>query len=163
LVSLVFIFLFIGFISIRSNIFFSFIVKILRRIPKINCFVNDISESYNGFHSLTRSRITIQSWLLSMIAWSIDAIVIYIVFLSFGLELNIIFTTLIIHSSFLLGNISIIPAGLGITELSAVGFLLQEGIQLSVATSLVIIIRLVTTWFATIVGLISTQIYLKEK
>jgi len=57
--------------------------------------------------------------------------------------------------------VACIVAGLGVTEVSAVGFLLNEGIELSLATSIIVVIRLVTTWFATGVGLIATHIYLK--
>ena len=78
-----------------------------------------------------------------------------------SLNFNFILTTLITHSSFLLGNLSIIPAGLGITEITATGFLVQEGIELSLATSIVVIIRFVTTWFATIIGIITTRLYIK--
>ena len=151
-----------GFVTIRSKIFFSLIKQILFKIPKINLFVSSIDESYIGFNSLTKLKITFQSWILSIISWAIDAVVIYFVFESFGLNQSILFTTLSIHSSSLLGNITMIPAGLGVTEISAVGFLIQNGLELSLATSIVIIIRLVTTWFATIIGLVTSRIYLNN-
>lgn len=162
LIIIVFLFLSFGFVTIRSKIFFSLIKQILFKIPKINLFVSSIDESYIGFNSLTKLKITFQSWILSIISWAIDAIVIYFVFESFGLNQSIIFTTLSIHSSSLLGNITMIPAGLGVTEISAVGFLIQNGLELSLATSIVIIIRLVTTWFATIIGLVTSRIYLNN-
>lgn len=157
----VFSFLIFGFIVIRSKYFFLLIKKFFKKIPKINLIFENIDQSYDGFNSLTKPKITIQSWILSIIAWIIDAIVIFIVFHSFNLNFNFILTTLITHSSFLLGNLSIIPAGLGITEITATGFLVQEGIELSLATSIVVIIRFVTTWFATIIGIITTRLYIK--
>jgi glycosyltransferase 2 family protein len=161
LICFVFLFLIFGFIVIRSKIFFLLIKKFFAKLPKINLIFESIDESYDGFNLLTKPGITIQSWILSIIAWIVDAIVIFLVFSSFNLNFDFILTTLITHSSFLLGNLSIIPAGLGITEITTTGFLIQEGIELSLATSIVVIIRLVTTWFATIIGLITTRFYLK--
>lgn len=164
LVSFVLMFLLIGFITIRSQKFFFWISKIIIKIPKTKKFIHSIEESYDGFNFLTKSKIVIQSWILSIIAWGVDAIIVYLVFMSFDVDLGILFTTFFFHSSFLLGAVTIIPAGLGITEITATKFLIDAGLNLSIATSIIITIRLVTTWFATIVGFITTKIYLiKEK
>ena len=45
------------------------------------------------------------------------------------------------------------PGGLGATELSTIGILSLQGISLSIATSSTLLIRLMTLWFATALGL----------
>ena len=58
----------------------------------------------------------------------------------------------IYSSSLIIGAISFIPGGVGITEGSIAGLLTLGGIELSVALVLGIMIRIFTLWFGVGIG-----------
>ncbi len=163
LVSIVIVFLLIAFTAMRSKKIFQLVTRTFAKLPKIKNFIENINESYEGFHSLTRTKITAKNWMISLSAWSLDAIVVFLVFLGFNLNLEIIFTTLVMFSSLLIGVLTLLPAGFGVTEVSIVSFLTNRGIEISLAVSIIFMIRLVTTWFATVVGFIATKFFFGEK
>ena len=61
-------------------------------------------------------------------------------------------------SSIILGALSLLPGGLGTAEATTVGLLSLSGIPIEVATPSTILIRLLTLWLATIIGIISLLI-----
>jgi len=61
-------------------------------------------------------------------------------------------------ASIILGSMSMIPGGLGITEGSLASLISSQGITFSTALVLVIIIRLFTLWFGVIVGFIALKL-----
>jgi len=150
------------YFSMRSKQFFSFLSRFIIKIPKISKFVKNIEESYPSFQSLTTSNIP-KNWLLSFLAFGLDAIGVYIIFIGFGLDLDFVYTTMVNFSSLLFGVLTLVPAGIGVTEVSFVGFLTQEGTSLSLATSIIIMIRLTSIWFATGIGFITTKLLLSKK
>ena len=84
------------------------------------------------------------------------------VFLAFSQDFGFIITTKIVYASILFGAISLLPGRVGLTEITTVNFLTDKGMEISLATSITIMLRLVTIWFSTIIGLITTKIFLKE-
>jgi len=61
------------------------------------------------------------------------------------------------------GSISFIPGGIIVTESSMLGLLLENGIQVSIATLIVILSRLVTIWLFTIVGTVALKFEMARK
>ena len=55
-----------------------------------------------------------------------------------------------------------LPGGLGVTEGSLTFMLIQENISKDVAVATTFIVRVVTFWFAVIVGIISVSFYQKR-
>lgn len=104
-----------------------------------------------------------KGWLISTAGWSLDSLAVYIGFLALGVDLGYILTSQIYLTSLGYGVLSLIPGGIGVTEGVADYLLVQQGLTISVASSLVIFTRLATIWFATSVGLIFTRFALKQK
>jgi len=161
IVSLVISLLLIIYITINSKSFFKFAVKLLEKIPFVKKFILPIEESQEIFKILTSKNTLIKNWGLSTFAFSNYALAIFFIFIGFKINYDIIFTTFITFSSLLFGALSLIPAGVGVTEVSLVGFLINEGVNLSLATSIMIMIRLTSIWFFTLVGFITTKLFLK--
>jgi len=61
------------------------------------------------------------------------------------------------------GVITLLPAGLGVTEISAIGFLTEKSVNLSMAISTIIMVRMVSIWYSTLIGLITTKFILRIK
>ena len=77
----------------------------------------------------------------------------YVILLSFDisiidyLEILSIYTT-----SILLGAVTFIPAGIGVTEGSLAGFFTLQGIDISLALTIVVFIRIFTRWIGVGLG-----------
>ena len=95
------------------------------------------------FGELTSVKTMTKTLGVSFFAWMTDAIMIYFIFIGFGLDFDIIFSTFAMYSSLLLGVLTMIPAGVGVTEVSFVEILKSEGIDTAISTSLVIFYRLI--------------------
>jgi len=101
--------------------------------------------------------------LISIGGWSLDSLAVYIGFLAFNVDLGYLLTSQIYFTSLGYGILSLIPGGIGVTEGMADYLLVKQGLDLSIASSLIIFTRLTTLWFATIIGVIFTRYALKQK
>ena len=150
------------FVSGKKKKLFNFLLSILGKIPILKKQTVSFSESYQVFDELTLSKIMTKALCLSFFVWMTDAIMIYFIFIGFNLNFDIIFSTFSMYSSLLLGVLTMVPAGIGITEVSFVEILKNEGVDTSISTSLVILFRLVTIWFLTVLGFCATRYFLKN-
>ena len=88
----------------------------------------------------------------------IEAIGVYFVLLGFGIDaLSYLSIATTYSASIILGAVSMSPGGIGITEVSLAGLMSIQGIEISTALALAIVIRFFTLWFAIIIGFISLK------
>ena len=149
------------FASGKKKKLFNFLLSIIEKIPVLKKQASSFSESYQVFGELTSGKIMTKTLGLSFFVWMTDAIMIYFIFMGFNLNFDIIFSTFSVYSSLLLGSLTMVPAGIGVTEVSFVEILRGEGVDTAISTSLVILFRLVTIWFLTVLGFCATRYFLK--
>ena len=149
------------FASGKKKKLFNFLLSIIEKIPILKKQASSFSESYQVFGELTSGKIMTKTLGLSFFVWMTDAIMIYFIFIGFNLNFDIIFSTFSMYSSLLLGVLTMVPAGIGVTEVSFVEILRGEGVDTAISTSLVILFRLVTIWFLTVLGFCATRYFLK--
>ena len=137
--------------------------SIYKKISKIKFISKRLPEGlpYNGFAILTSPKNMGKGWLLSVCGWTVDSLAVYVAYLALNVDLGYLLTSQIYFTSLGYGVLSFLPGGIGVNESIADFLLVQQGLELFVATSLVILTRLSTTWFATITGLIFTRLALK--
>ena len=150
------------FASGKKKKLFNFLLSIIEKIPILKKQATSFSESYQVFGELTSGKIMTKTLGLSFFVWMTDAIMIYFIFMGFNLNFDIIFSTFSMYSSLLLGVLTMIPAGIGVTEVSFVEILKSEGVDTATSTSLIILFRLVTIWFLTVLGFCATRYFLKN-
>jgi len=150
------------FVSGKKKKLFNFLLSIIEKIPILKKQASSFSESYQVFGELTSGKIMTKTLGLSFFVWMTDAIMIYFIFIGFNLNFDIIFSTFSMYSSLLLGVLTMIPAGIGVTEVSFVEILRGEGVDTAISTSLVILFRLVTIWFLTVLGFCASRYFLKN-
>ena len=150
------------FASGKKKKLFNFLLSIIEKIPVLKKQVASFSKSYQVFGELTSGKIMTKTLGLSFFVWMTDAIMIYFIFMGFNLNFDIIFSTFSMYSSLLLGVLTMIPAGIGVTEVSFVEILKSEGVDTATSTSLIILFRLVTIWFLTVLGFCATRYFLKN-
>ena len=150
------------FASGKKKKLFNFLLSIIEKIPILKKQVVSFSKSYQVFGELTSGKIMTKTLGLSFFVWMTDAIMIYFIFMGFNLNFDIIFSTFSMYSSLLLGVLTMVPAGIGVTEVSFVEILRGEGVDTATSTSLVILFRLVTIWFLTVLGFCATRYFIKN-
>ena len=150
------------FASGKKKKLFNFLLSIIEKIPILKKQASSFSESYQVFGELTSGKIMTKTLGLSFFVWMTDAIMIYFIFMGFNLNFDIIFSTFSMYSSLLLGVLTMIPAGIGVTEVSFVEILKSEGVDTATSTSLIILFRLVTIWFLTVLGFCAARYFLKN-
>jgi len=162
LVAISFFLLLVVYLVITRLDVFSFVRD---RLLKIKFLTERLPETgpNESFFILTRPIAMIKGWLMSVAGWSLDSLAVYVGFLALGVDLGYVLTSQIYLTSLGYGVLSLIPGGIGVTEGIADYLLVQQGMTISVASSLVIFTRLATIWFATSVGMIFTRFALKQK
>lgn len=152
----------IAYVLVRIKKLFVKTINFFNRIKKLEKIFGGILKSYDGMYEMLDPKTTIKAWAIGIIAQIFFALSVYSVFLAFDQDFGFIFTTQVVYSSILFGAISLLPGGVGLTEISTMNFLTDKGIEISLATSITIMLRLATIWFSTIMGLITTKIFLKK-
>ena len=158
-----FIFTFIMYLLISKNKTFNSLKVLLNKINRIKKLSASIDDSKESF-LLLRKKDT----FLEMIGWSFIAklayfFAVYFIFLSLNVDLGLLLSGQIYHTSLVLGSLSFLPSGIVLTESTMIAILLNHGIDFSLATLLVIFTRLVTTWTSTILGIITLKIIQTSK
>jgi uncharacterized protein (TIRG00374 family) len=153
----------LGIILIKSVKLIQSIQERLGRVKFLALFKDSSPDFTNSLYLLSSKKNLFYSWLISMAAWLFEAIGIFLCFQSFNLNIDFMFTTAFGFSSIFFGAISFIPAGTGITEVIFVQLLSSHGLELSLATAVVIFYRLCSVWYSTCIGVVAANIILKEK
>lgn len=151
-------------VGIVVNIILFSLMKGTKGIGKINQIVEKISflknktinikEYGDAVNKLSNTKNNVCFVLLSLIPKIITGAIVFLIFRSFGLELDIFTTSQIFFTSQLIGILSLIPGGIIITDSSLLGLLLIQGMEFSDASILVVIIRFWSIWVMTIIGFI---------
>lgn len=144
------------YVVIHNTEFLSKFLCLMKKIKIFSKFTPNPEFNYS-LKILTKSRTIFVGFVISTIAFLFDGASVYVGFLSLNKDLGFINTIQYYYTSLLFGALSFLPAGVGITEGSFIGFLLSRGVELSLASSLVLISRLTTIWFATVIGFIATH------
>ena len=150
----------IMYLLIKSQSVFLFLYSRLQKIRLISKNLPKIGPS-ESFSTLTNPKNMTRGWLFSVLGWGIDSLSVYMVFLALNIDLGYLLTSQIYLTSLGYGILSLLPGGIGVSEGVADLLLVRQGLDLSIAASLVILMRLCTVWFATVIGVVFTRIVLK--
>ena len=152
----------IMYLLIKSQRIFLSLYSRLLEVRFLSKNIPEIGPS-KSFSTLTTPKNMARGWLLSILGWSVDSLAVYMVFLALNIDLGYLLTSQIYLTSLGYGILSLLPGGVGVSESVADFLLVRQGLDISVAASLVILTRLCTVWFATIIGIVFTRIVLKYK
>ncbi|MBQ9259793.1 MAG: flippase-like domain-containing protein [Neisseriaceae bacterium] len=100
-------------------------------------------------------RLFIITLLLSVIAWGAEAYAFYLMLKLMGFEFTLSLAIFIYAFSTLAGSLSFLPGGLGGIEAVMFGLLIFYQMPHADATAMTVVLRLVTLWFAVIIGLMA--------
>lgn len=138
------------------------IINFAERISFIKKYIHNIHSAYESSYQLLKPKPLVQMTVLSLVAWGFECLGYYIVLTNFNLDFGFLWAFFSYSFSTIIGAISMLPGGLGLTEGSLTFLLVQKQVATDIAVATTFIIRVVTLWFAVLVGIVSLTIYQKR-
>lgn len=155
------IFLIIIYLIMRKNFLLEKFLSKIKKMKFLSKFI-PTSEFSESLVLLTTWKSILKSWPIGVLSLFVEIFSFYYVFQMFEINLNFIEAGQVVYTSILVGALSFLPGGIGFTEGSLIALLVEKGYELSLVTSVVLMLRIVTIWFATLFGFIFTQKFLKN-
>jgi len=156
-VTVILITLFIVLVQTRSVCLH--LIKLAERIPFIRRFAEHFEKFYESAYVLLKVRHLLPAVVLSTVGWFFECLAAYVCLRGLGVDLSFMLVTFIFVFATLAGALSMIPGGLGVAEGSMTGLLVANGVDRGDAVAGTMLIRLVTFWFAILLGLIGISFY----
>jgi uncharacterized protein (TIRG00374 family) len=110
-------------------------------------------DGLTALRQLLQPALLLQATLIGAVAWSVEGVSLWLLLRGMGIEAVSIGGATIAHTAAgLFGALTLLPGGLGSTEVGTVGLLALQGVGVAAATPATLLIRLMTLWFATALG-----------
>ncbi len=138
------------------------IINFSEKIPLIKKYIHNIHSAYESSYQLLKVKPLILMTLLSLVSWGFECWGYYIILLNFDVDFGLLWASFSYSFSTIVGAISMLPGGLGLTEGSLTFLLVQKKVPLDISVATTFIIRIVTLWFAVLVGIVSLTLYQKR-
>jgi glycosyltransferase 2 family protein len=151
-----------GIIIISNRFISSFIINLLARNKYIGKHTSSIEIAYESSYRLLAFVPLVKMTLLSVISWGFECIGYYIILSSFNVGVSIVWASFAYSFATIVGAVSMLPGGLGVTEGSLSYLVISQGFVKEIAFASTFIVRVVTLWFAVFIGVISVIIYQKK-
>lgn len=151
-----------GIAILKSHLLFRFFKSKIKSIKFLEKHTENFDQFYNNMQNMLKIDVTKKTIPASFPIWLTHGISAYLAFLAFGVNFGFMKVYVIYFTSLIIGASSFIPGGIGITETSLLGLLTIQGINFSIAVALTLFLRLLTIWFAVIVGIVASKILLHK-
>jgi len=138
------------------------IINFSERIPFLKKYIHNIHSAYESSYQLLKLKPLFLMTLLSLVSWGFECWGYYIVLVNFNVDFGILWASFSYSFSTIVGAISMLPGGLGLTEGSLTFLLVQKKVPVDISVATTFIIRVVTLWFAVLVGIVSLTLYQKR-
>ena len=135
------------------------IINLSERIPLIKKYIHNIHSAYESSYRLLKLKPLILMTILSLISWGFECLGYYFILVNFDVDFGLLWASFSYSFSTIIGEISMLPGGLGLTEGSLTYLLMEKGITADISVATTFIVRAVTLWFAVLVGIVSLSFY----
>nr|MBA3816369.1 flippase-like domain-containing protein [Parachlamydiaceae bacterium] len=112
-------------------------------------------EMLIAFRSCFTPRILISGMVLGVLAWGLQGLALYYILEKLNFNIDLLTSLFIYGFSLLVGALTLLPGGLGGTEVTMVKLLTLHNVPASSAVAVTLIIRLATLWFSVILGILA--------
>ena len=152
------------FSIMRNQLLFGILRKVILKFPRLKVLEQSVEISRDALKHLTSRTAVLEGFIFTVPAMILQAVSVFFVFHALGIKISFVTSTQIFYVALISGVLSFIPGGLVVTEASMLGLLIKyydHDVRL-LATS-VIIIRFVTVWYPTLMGILTSQFLIKYK
>ncbi|MFH1196499.1 MAG: lysylphosphatidylglycerol synthase transmembrane domain-containing protein [bacterium] len=161
-------------IIIGSSVFFILIVMLISskkmsfavidmfgKIGFVKKHIKKVHDAYESSYQMLRPRPLFYMILVSLVSWFFECFGFYLILFNFNVADSVLLPTFIYAFATIVGSLTMLPGGLGVTDGSLTFLLTQRGVSLEIAVASTFIIRVVTLWFAVLVGAVTVMLYQK--
>ena len=129
--------------------------RVLRRLPLLNRLAPHLNEFHGASNELLALRPILVATVISFLAWGLEIVAVYLCVVAIGASVPFLMVVFIFAVSSIGGALSMVPGGIGVAEAGlAGGFRFYANLSGGLAGALTLLIRLVTLWFATLIGIV---------
>ncbi|MFT5695120.1 MAG: uncharacterized membrane protein YbhN (UPF0104 family) [Myxococcota bacterium] len=132
-------------------------------LPILKNQTDSLADAYKNLGALVAPRPFVLATMLGILAWGTHCFALLVLVRSFpGVDFTVSESLFAYSTPLLAGTLSMLPGGLGLTEASMTGLLQEFGgpaMPPAIAAASTILIRLVTFWWAIIVGLAALTLW----
>jgi uncharacterized protein (TIRG00374 family) len=135
------------------------IARIERAPGRLGRLGPKLHQAYDSLATMLSPANLIAPTLLSIGAWSLECLALWVVLRGFGQETSAPLCFFFYATSTLAGALVPVPGGLGVTETFLEGQMHELGrVSTNVSTAAMILVRFATLWFAVLVGFVSLSL-----
>lgn len=138
------------------------IINFSEKIPFVKKYIHHLHSAYESSYKLLKIKPLVLMTLLSLVSWGFECFGYYLILQNFNVDVGLLWASFSYSFSTIVGAISMLPGGLGLTEGSLTFLLVQKKVPVDVSVATTFIVRVVTLWFAVIVGIVSLSFYQKR-
>ncbi|HEX9253290.1 MAG TPA: lysylphosphatidylglycerol synthase transmembrane domain-containing protein [Ignavibacteriaceae bacterium] len=151
-----------GLIILSNKKLFNKIISLISNIGFISRHTLKITTAYESSSKLLSITPLLLMTLLSIVSWGFECFGYYLILTNFEIKIDVLWAFFSYSFATIVGALSMLPGGLGVTEGSLTLMLVQKGLSEHSAFAATFIVRAVTLWFAVLVGAISVLFYQKR-
>lgn len=152
----------IGIFILTNRKVFDSLMIVLSKIKFIHKRIESIEQLYHSTYTLLKLRPLLIAVSISVLSWGFECFGYYLVINNFINTIGIIWSFFSYSFSTIVGAVSMLPGGLGVTEGSFLLMLTSKGLSTSDAAATTFITRVVTLWFAVLVGIVAVFFFQRK-
>ncbi len=127
----------------------------ITNLPILSRWSELLQGSHEGFKELVSPRVMVVGVVIGAVAWFAEGLALWVILKGIGSDIDLVRALPIYAVATLVGAVTTLPGGLVGTEGSMLAFLQQSGVTRAGASAGTVLTRLVTLWFAVLVGLLA--------
>ena len=124
--------------------------------------VDNFTIVLSNSHKMLQPAPFIKMILLSLVSWFFEGFAFYLILTKLSVPISIEWSFFIYALSIIIGSVSMIPGGIGVTEGSLTFLLIEIGVTKNIAVLATFIFRVASLWFAVAIGILSLLKYQKK-
>jgi uncharacterized protein (TIRG00374 family) len=126
--------------------------RALSKVPLLDRFAPHLNDFHGASNELLAARPLVVGTVISFLSWGLEILAVYLCAVGIGAQMPFLVVTFIFAVSSIAGSLSMLPGGIGAAEAGLAGGFVTAGLSGALAVALTFVIRLVTLWFATLIG-----------
>lgn len=138
------------------------ILRPLQKIRFLRKYAVHIETMYESSNQLLKPAPLFSMTALSLVSWGLECFAYYLILVNFQIDVSFSWASFVYAFSTIVGAVTMLPGGLGVTEGSLTLLVNNAGYPLNNALASTFLIRIITLWFAVLVGVISVALYQKR-
>jgi glycosyltransferase 2 family protein len=135
------------------------LIGLIEKINFLKKHIVKIHTAYESSYQLLKPLPLVYMVLLSLVGWFFECLGYHLILSNFGVNNSLMWASFSYALATIAGSITMLPGGLGVTEGSLTFLLIKNGASKEIAVASTFIVRVVTLWFAVLVGIVSVTFY----